>query len=75
VLESIPAPSGPNGLHIEFNGSRWYNAGPPRAFAENEFVEIGSYAGFPVYRLRNETQDRIWVLVVPGGALAQYSRR
>lgn len=73
--ETIPGPSGPDGIYIEFSGGRWYNSGAPAAYSAQAFTPIGNYAGFVVYRMNDDSSDRVWVPVVEGGPLAQYSRR
>jgi hypothetical protein len=74
-LESVPAPAGPNGIYIEFEDARWYGSGSPMTYAADNFTPIGNYAGFVVYRMKNDAQARVWVPVVEGGPLAQYSKR
>jgi len=76
ILQSIPRPAGgPNGIWLEFNGSRWYSAGAAVPFVAANFTPIGEYRGFPVYRDRNGDSDRIWVSVVQDGPLAPYEKR
>lgn len=74
-LVSKPRPlHEPNGIYIEFNGAKWYGAGRPVAYS-TLFEQIGAYSGVPVYRLKTDRGDRVWVPVVPGGLLAPYSKR
>ena len=64
----------PNGIYIEFNGAKWYGSGRPVSYS-TLFEQIGTYSGVPVYRLKTDHRDRVWVPVVPGGPLAPYSKR
>ena len=74
-LVSKPRPlKEPNGIYIEFNGARWYGSGRPVPNS-TLFERIGTYSGAPVYRLKTDHGDRVWVPVVPGGLLAPYSKR
>src|SRR5262245_23421302 len=40
-VESIPRPSGSNGVWLEFNGARWYSAGPAVPFTSARFTPVG----------------------------------
>jgi hypothetical protein len=73
-VESIPAPRSNAGIWIEFNGSRWYSAGPAVPYFEDRFVQVGDYRGFAVYRQRNGPSNVIWVPAVVDGPLAPYRR-
>jgi len=73
-IESVPPPQSNAGIWIEFNGARWYSAGPAVPHVDDRFVQIGDYHGFPVYRERNGPSNEIWVLSVNGGPLAPYRR-
>jgi hypothetical protein len=72
LLESIPRPSGANGVWLEFDGARWYSAGAAASFTPDRFEPVGVYHGFPVYRDKNGNQDQIWVSVVQDGPIAPY---
>ncbi len=74
TVESIPGPHGPNGVWVEFNGARWYSAGPATSYTRGRFTLVGSYHGFPVYR-DNSSSDKIWIASVNGGPLAPYRRQ
>jgi len=73
-IESIPAPRSNAGIWVEFNGGRWFSAGPAVPYFEDRFVQIGDYRGFPVYRLRNGPSNEIWIPAVTDGPLAPYRR-
>jgi len=75
LIESIPRPSGANGVWLEFNGARWYADGPAASFSPDRFEPVGEYRGFPVYRDKTTARDAIWISVVKDGPLAPYVRR
>jgi hypothetical protein len=75
LVETIPRPSGANGVWLEFNGARWYADGPATTFSPDRFVPAGQYRGFPVYREKSAENDVIWIEVVKDGPLAPYVRR
>jgi hypothetical protein len=64
-LEVIPrvVPRGPNGVWLEFNGTRWYADGAAVPFSPDRFEPIGQYRGFLVYRDKDGKHDAIWVSV------------
>jgi hypothetical protein len=74
-LESIPEPTGRSGIFINFEDARWYGSGAPLPYSSDSFTPVGNYNGFVVYRMKNDPRDRVWVPVVEGGPLAQYSKR
>jgi hypothetical protein len=75
LIESVPRPSGANGVWLEFNGARWYADGPAASFSPDRFEPVGEYRGFPVYREKTAAKDAIWISVVKDGPLAPYVRR
>jgi hypothetical protein len=75
LIESIPRPSGANGVWLEFNGARWYADGPAASFSPDRFEPLGEYRGFAVYRDKTAGKDAIWISVVKDGPLAPYVRR
>jgi hypothetical protein len=75
LVETIPRPSGANGVWLEFDGARWYADGPATSFSPDRFVPVGQYRGFPVYREKSAEKDAIWITVVKDGPLAPYARR
>jgi hypothetical protein len=75
LVESIPRPSGANGIWIEFNGARWYASGSATTFSPDRFEAVGQYRGFPVYRDKSAGKDEIWIAAVKDGPMAPYSRR
>jgi hypothetical protein len=74
-IESIPGPSLPNGVWLQYDGMRWYSRGQATIFVRDRFTQVGEYRGFPVYRENNGRPDEIWVAVVKDGPVAPYARR
>jgi hypothetical protein len=74
-VQSIPPPSGNDGVWIDYEGKRWYSDGPAAVFAPDRFTKIGDYRGFGVYRATSGGSDEIWIEVVKDGPLAPYARR
>jgi hypothetical protein len=58
-------PRGVNGIWVEFEGRRWFAAGPAQVFESAKFSERGSYHGFPVYARRGESGS-IYIPSAPG---------
>jgi hypothetical protein len=75
VVETIPRPRVNSGVWLDFNGSRWYSAGPSASYSPDRFTKAGEYRGFPVFRENGAQTDEIWVQVVTEGPLAPYSKR
>jgi hypothetical protein len=75
LVETIPRPSGPNGVWLEFEGARWYSGGATTTFSSDRFEPVGQYHGFPVYRDKSTGKDEIWVSAVKDGLLALYRKR
>jgi hypothetical protein len=76
VANDVPRPTGNDGVWIEFEGARWFSAGPAVSFNPDRFVPAGSHRGFVVYRdTMGGRGDTIFVSVVPNGPVAPYSRR
>jgi len=75
TVESIPRPSGTNGIWLYFNGGRYYSAGAAVPFSPDRFTLVGQHEGFPVYRDKNGNANEIWVAVInDGGPVAPYLR-
>jgi len=73
-IESIPPPHANDGIWIEFEGTRYYSAGPAVPYAPDRFKQIGDHRGFPVYRATDGATDVIFVASVTDGPLAPYKR-
>ena len=74
VLSTAVPPHGKDGIWIAFNETRYYHSGPAVTYAPSQFVPIGTYRGFPVYRERDGRSDEIFVAVTAQGPLAPYRR-
>jgi hypothetical protein len=74
TVESIPRPSGTNGIWLYFNGARYYAGGAAVPFSSERFTLVGQHEGFPVYRDTNGNPNAIWVAVTNGGPVAPYLR-
>lgn len=74
IMESIPKPRSNDGIWLEFNGARYYSAGPSVPYARDRFAPVGDYHGFPVYRDRNGRSDEIYVAIVKDGPIAPFKR-
>jgi hypothetical protein len=62
-------------IWLQFDGSRYYNAGFAEPYEPDQFTRIGDYEGFPVYQKRGESNRDIYIPSVEGGLLARYQRR
>ena len=58
-------PRGLNGIWVEFEGQRWFTAGPAEMFDSAKFSDRGLYHGFPVYARKGE-RGSIYIPSVPG---------
>jgi hypothetical protein len=65
-----------SGIWIPFDGARWFVVGDPVPYSSDQFIEIGTYHGLPVYRKRGESTREIYIPSLEAdGPLARYSRR
>ncbi len=71
----LSAPPAEEGLWISYQGSRWYSAGRAVLLDVARFEQAGSSNGFPVYRERGDSANRIFVTTVRNGPLAPFERR
>jgi hypothetical protein len=74
TIQSVPAPTSNRGIFLEYDGARWYLAGPAVAFDAERFQAVGNYHGFTVYRQVNGDPDTIFIPAVEGGSLSPYKR-
>lgn len=74
IVRSPRPPRPTDGVWIEFQGSRWYAAGPAVVFDPTAFDEIGEYNGFPVFRSRAGVGDLIYI-PSRSGIVAPYTKR
>jgi len=59
---------------VPYQGARWTSAGAAVPYLADRFVQVGDHHGFPVYRQRNGSADRIYIPSVAGGPVAPYDR-
>jgi hypothetical protein len=71
AIESIPGPRSNAGVWIEYNGARWFAAGPAVAYSAERFTPVGEYRGVIVYR-DSTKPGQIYVPSVKDGPLAPY---
>jgi hypothetical protein len=71
-LETARRPKGINNVWIEYNGQRWFSAGPAVAIDGN-FAPAGQYHGFTVYT-RDADRSTLYVPTIPG-YVAPYTRK
>jgi hypothetical protein len=76
-FQTARRPVGLNGLFIEFQGRKWFSAGPAVEFAADMFTRIGDYQGFAIYQEHGAGQGVIYVPVTAGtpGLLVPYKAR
>ena len=74
-IESIPPASSNDGVWVEFDGARWYLAGPAMSVAPDRLIQVGARGDFPVYRERVGPAEVIYVPAVQGGLLTVFRRR
>lgn len=73
-VESIPRPRSNSGIWLQYDGAKWYAGGEAVAYAPSQFVKVGEYHGFPVFRDRNQQSATIYIPSVEGGPLTPYRR-
>lgn len=50
-----------DGVWLRFMDATWISAGPAVPLRASDFVQVGEYAGFPVYARRGLDEDRIYL--------------
>jgi hypothetical protein len=75
-IQTVKPPVGLNAVFIDFQGRRWFSAGPAVEFSADRFTQIGEYRGFPVY-VRQGQPDVIYIPLLRGapGLVAPYKLR
>jgi hypothetical protein len=75
-LTTALKPTGLNAFYIEYQGRRWFNSGPTVLLASS-FTRAGEYHGFPIYVVRDQPDETIYVAVATAasGLLTPYSTR
>jgi hypothetical protein len=72
-IESVVPPSGVNGIWVDYDGHRWYEAGRAVDYSAADFRQVGSYYGWTVYERPNDPKT-IYIATTPGH-LAPYRVR
>jgi hypothetical protein len=75
ILSPTAQPRSNAGIWIPYAGARWFSAGPAISYSPDRFTAVGEYRGFPVYRERNGSSDRIYIPSVDGGPVAPFAKR
>ena len=73
VVKPPSRPRAGDGVWIEFEGARWYSAGPAVKYTAARFTMIGRARGFPVYRDNTSTARRVYIPATANGLLAPYA--
>ena len=60
-VTTLRRPETNDGVWIGFGQQKWISAGRPIPFASSEFVRVGQYADFPVFRRTGENEEVIYV--------------
>jgi hypothetical protein len=76
-METIPRPTGTNGIYIDFDGARWYSAGTALEFDPTTMKPVGQYRGFTVFAQGSGENSTIYVPVTSeaGSLVATYARK
>jgi hypothetical protein len=75
-VQTVQRPVGLNSVFIQFQGARWYAAGPAVEFSANRFTRIGEHRGFTVYQDKGKPGLIYLSLLTGGGGLvAPYKSR
>jgi hypothetical protein len=69
-----PPPKGINAIFLDFDGRRWYSAGPAIPYDPAHMTRIGEHRGFSIFADTASPSTRIYIQSVAGGAMvAPYS--
>jgi hypothetical protein len=64
-------PENNDGIWVRFQDRKWVNSGAAIPLESSVFTKVGEYAGFPVFKRRNATDDVIY-LPTRAGLIAPY---
>jgi len=70
-LTTLLRPTNNDGVWVEFGGEKWVSAGAAIPFQASELIQVGEYAGFPVFARRGLKEERIY-LPSRAGVVAPY---
>ena len=76
-LTTALKPTGLNAFYIEYEGRRWFAGGPAVVLDPAAFSRAGDYHGFPVYVVKGQQSEAIYVAVTneANGLVTPYSPR
>lgn len=57
VLQLGAKPLGLNEIYVTYRDARWRSAGRAVRFSSDQFVQIGTYEGFPVYAAKSDAES------------------
>src|SRR5688572_21677090 len=60
-IVSLRRPESNDGVWLSFGGERWISAGVAIQLSATDFVQVGEYAGFPVYARRELKEEKIYL--------------
>jgi len=66
-VQTVQRPVGINAVFIQFQGARWYAAGPAVELSADRFTRIGEHRGFTVYEEKGKA-GTIYLSLLNGGA-------
>jgi len=58
---SLRRPENNDGVWVRFGGEKWVSAGMAVPLSATDFVQVGEYAGFPVFARRELNEDVIYL--------------
>ena len=75
-VQTVQRPVGINSVFVQFQGARWYAAGPAVEFSADRFTQVGEHGGFPVYQQKGQAGVIYLSLLRDGaGLIAPYRTR
>lgn len=76
MIQTVQRPVGLNAVFVQFEGGRYFSAGPAVEYSATRFSQIGEDKGFPVYQ-ENGKPGVIYLSLLPGtpGLIAPYKAR
>lgn len=75
-IQTVQRPVGLNTVFIDFQGARWFSAGPAVEYSADRFTPIGEHRGFAVYQQKGQP-GVIYLALLPGtpGLVGPYKSR
>jgi hypothetical protein len=69
-MATLRKPDSNDGVWIRYGQQKWISAGRPIPFVDSEFVRVGQYGEFPVFRRTRASEELIYLptregLIVP----------